>query len=39
VGTGCGKGLRREGRGQETRGRGRVHDRERGREVREEGSG
>jgi hypothetical protein len=36
VGVGCRKGLRREGRGRETRGRGRVHDGGRRREVREE---
>jgi hypothetical protein len=39
VGVGCRKGLGREGCGQKMRDRGRVHDGERGREVREEGSG
>jgi hypothetical protein len=36
VGVGCRKGLRRGGRGRETRGRGRVHDGGCGWEVREE---
>jgi hypothetical protein len=39
VGMGCRKELRREGHGWKTRGRGCVHDGERGQEVREEGSG
>jgi hypothetical protein len=38
VGAGSRKGLGRVGRGRETRGRGRVHDEEHEREVRE-GSG
>jgi hypothetical protein len=39
VGMSYEKGLRRGGRGQKTHGRGRVHDGERRREVRDEGSG
>jgi hypothetical protein len=37
MGVGSRKGLGRVGRGRETRDRGRVHDREHGREVREGG--
>jgi hypothetical protein len=39
VGVSCRKGLGRGSCGRKTRGGGRVHDGERGREVRDEGSG